>query len=119
MPEEFDSNPGSIDWMPARPYRVLYADLPFYSDAECKSQTEGVHMIIIKSEDPKQTHQVRECMPTRKSYKAGQLVQWDLNPKQIWQSSWYKNPETGKIEEAWVQAVEFIGKIVATAQTKC
>jgi len=35
--EVFDPNPGIIDWMPARPYRVLHSGLPFCSDPECKS----------------------------------------------------------------------------------
>ena len=51
-------------------------------------------------------------MPTRKMYSAGQLVQWDLDNRQVWQSCWYRNPETAKPEMAWTQAVEFIGRIV-------
>ena len=35
--ETFDRDPGITDKMPARPYRILRADLPFYSDPECKS----------------------------------------------------------------------------------
>jgi hypothetical protein len=108
----FDSNPGFAEKMPARPYRVLLINLPFYSDPECKSQVEGSRLILLKSEDPKQNHQVEEWMPTRMQYQVGQIVQWGLNNKNIWQESWFKNPETGKIEKAWNQAVEFNGKIV-------
>jgi hypothetical protein len=110
--ELVDPDPGSVDWMPARPYRVLHTDLSFYSDPECSLRIEGAHLIVLKSEDPKQQQQAQECMPTRKKYNVGQLVQWDLNNKKVWQTSWYKNPETGAAEMAWTQAVEFIGKIV-------
>lgn len=110
--EIFDPNPECIDRMPARPYRVLHADLPLYSDPECKTRVEGASLIVLRSEDPKQPHQVQECMPTRKKYKAGQLVRWDLNNKQVWQNCWYRNPETGNAEMAWTQAVEFMGKVV-------
>jgi hypothetical protein len=113
--EAFDPNPGVIDRMPARPYRVLYADLPLCSDPECKSKIEEASIVIPQSEDPKQQHQVRECMPTRKKYKAGELVNWELNNKKSWQNCWYVNPETGAAERAWVQAVEFTGKIVAVS----
>ncbi len=116
-PENFDPIPESIDEMPARPYRVLYADLPFWSDPDCTSKVEGARLIVLKSEDPKQQHQIHECMPTRKNYRSGQLVQWDLNNKKIWQNCWYKNPETGNAEMAWTQAVEFIGKVVRVANT--
>jgi hypothetical protein len=112
IPELFDPTPGIMEEMPARPYRVLYADLPFYSDPECKSRVDGACLIVLRSEDPKQQHQVQECMPTRKRYQAGQLVQWDLNKEDIWQDSWYRDPETGKAEKGWVQSVEFVGKVV-------
>jgi hypothetical protein len=116
--EIFDPNPGSTDRLPARPYRVLYAGLPFCSDPECRSVIEGACLVVLGSEDPKQQHQVRECMPTRKKYEAGQLVDWSLDNKRIWQSSWYKNPETGASEIAWTQAVEFVGKIVTATRLK-
>ncbi|HTY64278.1 MAG TPA: hypothetical protein VMG30_18660 [Acidobacteriota bacterium] len=113
VPEVFDPNPEVIHAMPARPYRVLYADLAFYADAECKRQVNDARLVVIRSEDPKQQHQIQECLPTRKKYQIGQIVDWGLNNKMIWQDNWYINPETGKAEMAWVQAVEFTGKIVA------
>jgi hypothetical protein len=114
--EVFDPIPGGIDRMPLRPYRILHTDLPFYSDPECKKRIEGAQLIVLISEDPRQQHQVQECMPTRKRYRAGQLVQWDLNNKQVWQNCWYRNPETSKAEIAWTQAVEFVGKVVIVEQ---
>ncbi len=116
--ELFDPNPGTVDTMPARPYRVLHADLPFYSDPECRFRVQGATLVVLRSEDCKQNHQVTECMPTRKKYQPGQLVEWDLNNKMIWQNNWYRNPETGAPELAWVQAVEFIGRVVAVDQAK-
>jgi hypothetical protein len=111
--EVFDPNPKVVNTMPARPYRVLYAGLPFYSDPECKRQVNDAWLVVLRSEDPKQQHQVQDCLPTRKKYQVGQIVAWDLNNKQIWQDNWYINPETGKAEVAWIQAVEFTGRVVA------
>jgi hypothetical protein len=110
--EVYDPNPEVISTMPARPYRVLYADLAFYSDPECKKPVDGARLVVLRSEDPKQQHQVQECMPARKMYGIGQIVEWDLNNKRIWQNNWYINPETGKAEMAWVQAAEFTGRVV-------
>ena len=115
--EVFESDPGITNQMPARPYRVVRADLPFYSDPECRMKVENANLIVLKSEDPKQQFSVQECMPTRKKYQIGQLVRWDLNNKKIWQSCWYKNPDSDSPEKAWVQAVEFIGKIVETGSS--
>ena len=112
--EVFDPNPETINTMPARPYRVLYADLAFYSDPDCKGPVADARLVVLRSEDPKQQHQVQECVPARKKYQVGQLVDWNLNNKRIWQNNWYINPETGKAEMAWVQAVEFTGKVVVS-----
>ena len=114
LDDDFDPNPGITHEMPARPYRVLRAELPFYSDPECKVKIHDASLIVLKSEDPEQKHSVQECMPTRKKYEIGQLVQWELNNKKIWQNCWYKNPESGAPEKVWVQAVEFIGRIIKT-----
>lgn len=108
----FNPNPGTVDRMPVRPYRILHADLPFCSDPECKNRVAGASLIVLRSEDPKQTHQVVECLPTRRKYQAGQLVKWDLDKDVVWQESWYRNPETGATEKAWTQCVEFTGKVV-------
>ena len=113
-PEVWDPNPDEIDVLPARPYRVLHADLPFYSDPQCKTEVKGVRLIVLRCEDPKQSHETLECMPTRKNYKAGQLVKWHLNNKKTWEVSWYKNPNTGNCEKAWTMAVEFIGGVFRT-----
>ena len=112
LDDDFDPNPGITHEMPARPYSVLHTDLPFYSDPECKMKINDASLIVLKSEDPEQKHSVQECMPTRKKYEIGQLVQWELNNKKIWQNCWYKDPESGTPEKVWVQAVEFIGRII-------
>ena len=116
--DALDPNPGVIDFMPARPYRVLYAELPFYSDPECRFKIEDARLVVLQSEDPMQQHQVRECMPTRKKYQAGELVDWNLNNKKVWQGGWYKNPETGATELVWTQAVEFAGNVVTAARAE-
>ncbi len=117
LAEAFDPNPGSVDQMPVRPYRVLHADLPFYSDPGCQRRVEGANLVVLGSEDPCQVHQIQETMPTRKKYKIGQLVQWDLNNKQVWHNCWYVNPETSHAEMAWTQAVEFIGRVIIAEQS--
>lgn len=113
--ELFDPNPEIVEVMPARPYRVVHADLVFYSDPECTKPVKDARLVVLRSEDPMQQHQVQECLPTRKKYQVGQIVDWDLDNKRIWPQSWYVNPETGNKEEAWVQSVEYTGRVVAPA----
>jgi hypothetical protein len=109
---ESDPNPGLTDKMPLRPYRVLHADLPFYSDAGCRSEMIGARLVVLRCEDPRQKHQPIECMPSRKKYSQGQIVCWELNNKKVWNEAWYRNPGSGKPEKAWSRAVEFAGHVV-------
>ena len=109
----FDPNPGEIDWMPARPYRVVHSDLPFYSDPDCRIEVPGARLIVLQCKDPNQMHKPTECMPTLKQYRAGQLVRWELSNKRQWETSWYLSPDTGEKEKAWSHAVEFLGRVVA------
>ena len=114
-PEEvFDPHPGETNEMPARPYKVLHADLAFYSDPECHVEVSGARLLVLQCEDPRQQHKVVECIPTMRIYSQGQTVVWELNNKAVWDSAWYTNPETNRKEKAWARAVEFAGKIVRT-----
>ncbi len=108
----FDPKPGEVFIMPERPYRVLHAGLPFYSDPECRCKVTGAYLLVLCSEDPRQGHHPIECVPTRKNYERGQILRWDINHKRQWTDSWYVNPETDSKEKAWTRAVEFLGDVV-------
>lgn len=110
--ETFSREPEVRHGMPARPYRVLHAGLPFYSDPECKVEVPDARLVVVQCEDPAQNLKPIECMPTRKVYAANQILTWEINPKRMWEGAWFNNPENNQIEKAWAQAVEFIGKVV-------
>ena len=109
---EFDPNPEETHDMPVRPYTVLHDLLPFYSDPDCRVEVKGARLVVLRSDDPRQTHHPIECMPTRKTYSKGQTLRWEINHKLQWEESWYVNPDTGSKEKAWARAVEFIGLVV-------
>ncbi len=113
----FDPDPGVTTEMPTRPYRVLHAELPFYSDPECREEVQGARLVVLQSEDSRQDHKPIECMPTRMKYEAGQLVCWELNNKKQWEEAWYRSPQSGDAEKAFALSVEFNGKVVAHDST--
>jgi hypothetical protein len=108
----FDPYPEETQEMPVRPYTVLHDLLPFYSDSDCREEVQGARLVVLRSDDPRQSHHPTECMPTRKLYSKGQILLWDINGKQQWEESWYLNPETGVREKAWIRSVEFVGKVM-------
>jgi hypothetical protein len=105
--------PDEVDEMPAIPHRVLYVDLPFYSDPECTQETKDGRLMILEPIDPDDPVKELDVVPTRKKYAVGQLLEWDLYKDKMWEESWYRHPETGKIERAWKLHVEFIGRVVS------
>ena len=111
--ETFDPNPGEIHTLPVRPYKVIHADLTFYADPECRNAVQGARLLVLRCDDPKQKQNPVECVPTSKRYEPGQVVAWNIDHKKLCGASWYENPDSGRKERAWLQSVEFIGKIVA------
>ena len=111
--QQIDRHPGESDEMPVVPYRVLYTDIPFYSDPECKNEVQEAKITILDALDPDDQFRELDIVPTVNQYEAGQLVRWTLNNKKLWEESWYKNPETGRIERAWSIHVEFKGQIIS------
>jgi hypothetical protein len=111
-------DPEPSDEMPVVPYRVLYADIPFYSDSECKTEVAEAKITILEALDPDDELKELDVVPSRNRYEPGQLVTWILNNKQLWEESWYKNPETGQIELAWSVHVEFTGQVLSPQALK-
>lgn len=105
--------PDQSDEMPVVPYRVLYTNIPFYSDPQCAKEVVGGKVIILEALDPDDELNELDIVPTSKHYEPGQLVRWNLNNKKMWEESWYKNPETNQIEQAWVIHVEFTGQVLS------
>ncbi len=108
----FDPYPEKIDYMPARPYLVLYADVPFFSDPECRIEVRDARLVVLQCEDRRQKQRPIECMPTLKKYRQGQWVLWEINHKRQWERAWFVDPGTGQKTLAWALAVEFLGKVV-------
>lgn len=113
--QPFDTRPNETDEMPAIPHLVLYAGVPFYSDAECTTQVGDASLVILEPLDPVDTIHELDVAPTRREYKVGQFVTWELNNKKLWETCWYRNPETGRIEQAWAFHVEFTGSVISQA----
>ena len=68
---------------------------------------------ILEALDPEDQLLELDVLPTRKDYHPGQLVTLRLNNKRLWEESWFRNPETQQIEQAWALHVEYIGQRIS------
>ena len=106
------ARPAATEDMPVVPYRVLYTDLPVFSDPECRNQIPDARIAILLPLDPDDQILELDVVPTRNSYQPGQIITWELNNKRTWEAGWYRNPDTGQVEQAWTMHVEFIGEVI-------
>ncbi len=109
---QLGARPEETDQMPIVPYRVLYTDLPGFSDPECRNQVPDARIAVLLPLDPDDQILELDVVPTRYSYQPGQIISWELNNKRTWEAGWYRNPDTGQVEQAWTMHVEFIGQVV-------
>ena len=109
---QLGARPEKTNEMPIVPYRVLYTDLPAFSDPECRNQIPDARIAILLPLDPDDQILELDVVPTRYSYQPGQIITWELNNKRTWEAGWYRNPDTGQVEQAWTMHVEFIGQAI-------
>ena len=111
--EGFDPEPEESHDMPVVPYRVLHTGIPIFSDAECSNPVEGATIAILQPLDPAHQMGGLDVVPVRKHYSSGQLVGWVLDHNQVWEESWYRDPDDGQIQVAWTTHVEFMGPVIS------
>lgn len=109
--EPYNPNPETTDYLPVVPFRVTHAGLPFYTDPECRTEVQEARIYILEPLDPDDTVFEPEIVPSRKIYPQGALVTWSLE-KKLWETCWFKDPETGEIRQAWTAHAEFAGRLI-------
>lgn len=109
---QLGARPEETDQMPVVPYRVLYTDLPVFSDPECRNRIPDANIAVLLPLDPDDQILELDVVPTRVSYQPGQIITWELNNKRTWEAGWYRNPDTGQVEQAWTMHVEFVGELI-------
>jgi hypothetical protein len=110
---QHDPTPGETDQMPVVPYRILYTDVPFYSDQECQNEVPDARIVVLEALDPDDSYRELDIVPSRTRYEPGQLVDWNLNNRKQWEENWFRHPETQTIEPAWQLHVEFTGRLIS------
>ncbi len=105
-------NPGETDHMPIVPLRVLHTGLPIYTDKNCRRRAAKGEIAILLPLDP-DAFKILDVVPTCKKYQVGQYLTWQLDKDQLWEECYYRNPESGQVEQAWTMHVEFVGRVIS------
>jgi hypothetical protein len=89
---------------------VYHPGVEVYSDADGARVREGVLALILKTVSSSGKEALRVYPTTRRDYQKGKQVAWEWNSSRVFEESWYRNPDTGKVEYAWTGSMEFIGR---------
>jgi hypothetical protein len=82
-----------------------------FSDSEARNRLPNVCGLIVETTSPGGATKQRRIFPTTKSnYHRGERVSWEWNSDNKYGATWYKDPDTGEIKQAWLGSAEFIGR---------
>jgi hypothetical protein len=97
--------------IPLEIHVVRHPDVELYSDSEAKHVLQGVRVLILESTSPGGASKRQSVFPTtRTHFKRGQRVAWEWCNENKYGSSWFKDPDTGEIKQAFFGSVEFVGR---------
>jgi hypothetical protein len=95
------------------PHQRNFVDEPrvqIFSDKECAIPAEG-HGIILKAVVPPNNQILRPIYPTTKDhFQKNKEVAWEWDSTKRWGPTWYHDPQSGQIKQAWSGSLEFVGR---------
>jgi len=91
---------------------VHQSGVDLYSDKDCKNKLEGVKGLILETTSSDKSVIFKRIFPTTNSsyYQKGKRVTWEWNLSNIWEKTWYIDPDDGQTKEAWHSSGEFAGR---------
>jgi hypothetical protein len=90
---------------------VYHPCVELFSDPEGKNRVPNVCGLILETTSPGGTTKQHRIFPTtRNDYQRSRRVSWEWNSKNTYGPTWYKDPDTGEIKQAWLDSTEFIGR---------
>lgn len=100
----------AIQAIPRSRIEVHHPGVPVLADKEGKIVRQGVKAVILRCSHPDEATTFRVYPTTLSNYKRGDVLSWEWKSKPSWEQSWYADPETGEIKEAWSSSMTFVGR---------
>jgi hypothetical protein len=104
----------TLEALPREKKVVAYTGVELFADPQGRRQLTGVWGLILEntSSDGKGTKSLQVFPTSRTDLRKGDEIAWEwglLSGKALGRT-WYRNPQTGKIEHAWEGSMEFVGR---------
>ena len=96
-----------IQSVPRELYTVQAFGLELFSDESGRRPITDVRGVSLVEGDYGSGPRV---FPTRRTYARGEIVSWEWDVRRVWGPTWYRDMDTGEIEQAWTQSAEFAGR---------
>ena len=94
---------------------VYHPGVEIYADPEGADIRRDVKGLILETKPPGSGATQKRIFPTSQMhYTQGSRVSWEWNPEKTIGASWYRNPDSGNIEPAWSESMEFVGRPLET-----
>ncbi|MHB1345038.1 MAG: hypothetical protein ACYCX3_11880 [Thermoleophilia bacterium] len=101
----------TLQAVPREVNTVYHPGVPVYADKDGREVRKGIHGVILETKSVAGDPASRRIFPSTKNwFRPGEPVTWEWYPKRVIPESWYRDPESGKIEYAWTTSQEFIGR---------
>jgi hypothetical protein len=97
--------------IPLEVHMVHHPGVELYSDRQGKNVMPGVRGVILETTSPGGATKRHAVLPTtRDHFKRGKRVAWEWDLRNRYGPTWFRDPDTGKIEQAFAASAEFIGR---------
>lgn len=96
--------------LPIQKNIVRHVRVPLFKDPGCQITVGGLG-VILELVGPGGIKKNQIIFPTlRDWFEVGQAVSWEWDLSNVWQETWYIEPETGAKTMGWHSSGEFIGR---------
>jgi len=97
----------------AVPHETHFVDavgIELFEDSQGKIPVHRGVGVLLRSVSPGGTSEMLRIFPTtRTHFPPGMKVAWEWSPEK-WGETWYRDPESGEIKQAWQGSLEFAGR---------
>jgi hypothetical protein len=90
---------------------VAYTGVTGYADAAGQREQTGFKVILLDTRGADGTSVRRRAFPTtRADFVLAKPVSWEWDLGHVYPETWYRDPDSGKVEYGWTESAEFVGR---------